>query len=192
MRVLPAVVTLLIAACLCGCLPVTTRVPAGTTVGFSPDPDLIGNWAIEDPVRDNVDTHERLQIVANPDGTMTATWTSDEDDRRTRYLLQIAALGENHIVSAQMEDEDGPEDPPPPSYDLMYYGPYSGGRVAVYMADRDVAAGAIRSGVLAGEIDTTDGDVTITSDPARLDDFLSQPEGAELFKAPFLILKKLS
>jgi hypothetical protein len=193
MRISPLLAAALTAALLAACAPIMSKQEVGTTVGFAPDPDLVGTWEVQDPVRDNVDMRLRVQIVAEPDGTMHLI-ANYPDGKSDESVLHVVRLGDNRYLNVAPDGPANPEpsaDDPPPVAFPSYYGAYSNGRLALYDAAREPTLGAIHSGALKGTVNPGSGDITITSEPADLDTFMATPQSAELFTQPSLILKRV-
>lgn len=186
------------AAFVTGCLPVTSKVPAGSTVGFKPDPELLGTWIGHGLGSDDKEP-AYLHFLANDDGTMTALIVSDPMKENhgewSEYRLRAALLGGTHVLSVQEVSNNGT-----PSHDtlaqqfmLMSYRNDRNGAVTLFIMDDKAAAAAVKANEIAGTVDPgEDGDVHITADAIALDKFLASPRGAALFTKPLVIMTRQS
>ncbi len=83
------------------CLPVTTKNPVGTTVGFKQDPALVGLWRAE-PDKDKDDDKKGFIAFLNAEdeGTMTALMIAPTRKARATgthtHCVWPAMLGKNH------------------------------------------------------------------------------------------------
>lgn len=164
---------------LAGCLPVTSRLPVGSTVGFRPDTMLVGSWkAVPSEKAGAAD----VRFLPNKDGTMTAIVVSEED--WSEYRLRVAQLGGNRFMNAQEISNSGEAAHGPLSEQhvlLLYRAPVMGSLV-LYQIDDKAAAVAIRAGEISGDIEPgKDGDVHITADQPALDNFMRTARAARLF-----------
>jgi hypothetical protein len=172
-------------ALLGACLPVATRVPAGSTVGFKVDPVLVGSWRA---VASDGNSPAYIQILGNDDGTMTAVVVTPADKKnhgdRSVYTLRAATLGGNHILNAREVSLIGRASTGPPTAEhvLLAYRVEAPGKIGLYRMDDEATAAAIRAGEIAGEIEPgKTGDVRITASEPALDRFLGTPRAARLF-----------
>lgn len=197
MRRMPFVLVVLTTIALAACLPVSSKVPAGTTVGFKPDPMLLGTWMAR-----GTDKEEKgkepgfLHFLGNEDGSMTALLVSPPEKKSDwgEYRILAATLGGNHLLNAIEVSVNGKpsESSLSQANMLMLYRTDGDRRVLLYLMDEKGAAAAIKAGEIAGHIDPGEsGDVHITADAAALDKFMASPRAAALFKEPILILTKL-
>lgn len=187
--------SLFIAALLSACLPVTSKVPAGSTVAFKPDPVLLGTWLARGTDKDSKEP-AFLHFLTNEDGSMTALLVSPPEKKSEwgEYRILAATLGGNHVLNASEVSTNGkPSDSSlSKAYMLMLYRVDGQHRVLLYLMDEQAAAAAIKAGQIAGQVDPgQDGDVHITADAVSLDKFMASPQAAALFKKPFLTLTKL-
>jgi len=180
-----------------GCLPVTSKNPAGSTVGFKADPVLAGTW-IGRGVEDKDKNPAYLHFIANEDGTMTAILVSDSmQDHRgewSEYTLHAALLGSTHVLSVQEVSNNGTPsgNATATPYILMSYRQDRDGTVTLSIMDDKAAAAAVKANEIAGSVDPgEDGDVHITADAKALDKFLASSRGAALFSKPLLTMKRL-
>ncbi|HUJ48072.1 MAG TPA: hypothetical protein VLV55_13140 [Rhizomicrobium sp.] len=194
-------ILLLLALCgavaLSACLPVTSKVPAGSTVGFRPDPTLQGSW-IGRGVDDKDNNPAYMHFLANEDGTMTAILVSDSmkdhSGEWSQYTLRAALLGATHVLSVQEVSNNGTPstDSMAQQFILMSYREGRGGTVTLMLMDDKAAAAAVKAGEIAGTVDPgEDGDVHITADAKALDKFLASSRGAALFSKPLVTMKRL-
>ena len=195
MRLVRLVFAVAAASALLGaCLPVTTRVPAGSTMGFKVDPVLVGTWR---GVASDQDTPAHIQILGNDDGTMTAVVVTPADKGtrgdRSIYRLRAAALGANHILNAREVSLIGKADTGPLTREhvLLAYRVEARGKIGLYRMDDEATAAAIRAGEIAGEIEPGEtGDVRITATEPALDRFLGTPRAARLFNKLLVTLTR--
>ena len=194
-------ILLLLALCgtvaLSACLPVTSKVPAGSTVGFRPDPTLQGSW-IGRGVDDKDNNPAYMHFLANEDGSMTAILVSDSmQDHRgewSQYTLHAAQVGSTHVLSVQEVSNNGTPsgNATATPYILMSYRQDRDGTVTLSIMDDKAAAAAVKANEIAGTVDPgEDGDVHLTADAKALDKFLASPRGAALFSKPLVTMKKL-
>jgi hypothetical protein len=195
MRLARLIFTVAAASALLGaCLPVATRVPAGSTIGFKIDPVLVGTWR---GVASDQDTPAYVHILGNDDGTMTAIviTPADKDNHGdwSVYKLRAATLGVNHILNAQEVLANGraSEGPLAEEHVLLAYRIQSQGKIGLYRMDDQATAAAIRAGEIAGEIEPGQtGDVRITALEPTLDRFLGTPRAARLFSKLLVTLTR--
>ncbi|MBV8978097.1 MAG: hypothetical protein JO261_12905 [Alphaproteobacteria bacterium] len=174
------------------CLPVTTDHPIGSTVGFRPDPRLIGLWKGHGEGKDDGDGY--FAFLRNADGGMTAMLLTFENDadQWDVYDAQIATLGANHIMNVRARSKNGEraneEDAKqiiPIRYDIG-----RNGKLTLSLLDDKKTAAAIRAHKIKGE-SKADDDARLTAEPKELDAFFATKEGAALFSAKFVVLTKM-
>jgi hypothetical protein len=189
-RFLTASLLLLTAAC----LPVTSKSPVGSTVGFKPDKLLFGTWKARDA---DGDAPSYVHILGNEDGTMTALIvTSPRNDNPgdwSTYTLRAATLGTNAIVNAQesIANRKPSEGPLVKASVVLLYRATGAKQVTLYQMDDKAVAGAIRGGEIVGEIEPGEnGDVRITAGEPALDAFMKTPRAARLFVKPLVTLTR--
>lgn len=194
MRV-PFAFALFSALALAACLPVSSKTPAGTTVGFKPDPVLLGAWKARDP---DGDAPAYIHFLGNDDGTITALLVEPPEKENlgeySVYRLRVATLGANHIVNAEETSNNGkPADGPLAEENvLLLYRPDGKDKITLYRMDDKAVAAAIKAGEIAGEIEPgEDGDVRITANAAALDAFMRTPRAAQMFDKPLVTLTRL-
>ncbi len=182
---------LLVAAC----LPVTSKVPVGSTAAFRPDPALLGTWKARDP---DGDSPAYLHFIGNEDGTMTALLVTPPQNENlgewSAYAVRVATLGANHIVNAQEVIANGkPSDGPLAQENmLLLYRATGRGTIALYIMDDKAAAAAIKAGAIAGEVDPGEnGDVRITAGEPALDNFMRTPQAAKLFSKALVSITRV-
>ncbi|HEY4115272.1 MAG TPA: hypothetical protein VGM17_14550 [Rhizomicrobium sp.] len=196
MRIWPLLAAVLTAASLSACLPVTSKVPAGTSVGFKIDPTLLGTWIVRDK---DGDKPAYLHFVGKDDGSMIAVLVESAHGQNQGeldlYKIEVAQLGQNHIVNAQeiaLGKEPAGENPLTNAYVLLCYRAGRPGRIAFYVMEDAGVAAAIKAGKIAGRVDPgQDGDVHVTAGAAALDKFLASPQASGLFKKPLFVATRI-
>jgi hypothetical protein len=193
MRFIPYIAALA-ALLLASCLPVTTKVPVGTSIGFKVDPALLGAWKATGP---DGGEPAYIHILGNDDGTMTAILVTPPQKENlgdwSVYRLRAATLGANHIVNAQetIANSKPSEGPLAQLNVLLLYRAAGPGRVVFYQMDDKAVADAIRAGEIAGDIEAGDnGDVHITAGEPALDAFMKIPRAAKLFNKVLVTLTR--
>ena len=189
--------TLLAVTFLAGCLPVTSKVPAGTTIGFSPDSQLLGTWRAKSTDEDESQP-AFIHFLGKDDGTMVAILVSPPHGENLGewdlYELHAATLGANHVLSAREVSHNGTAstDELAAQYILLAWRKEGAGRLTLYVMDDKATAAAIKSGEVAGAVEPgQDGDVHITADSQALDKFLASPKAAALFNKPLVELTRI-
>jgi hypothetical protein len=192
MRYIPYAVAAALALLAAACLPVTSKVPVGTSVGFKVDPALLGTWKATGP---DGGEPAYIHILGADDGTMTAILVTPPQKENlgdwSVYRLRVAALGTNHIVNAQETiANDKPSEGPLAQLNvLLLYRASGPGKIVLYQMDDKAAADAIRAGEIAGDIEPGDnGDVHITASEPALDAFMKTPRAAKLFSKALVTL----
>ncbi|MDE2492930.1 MAG: hypothetical protein KGL97_03410 [Alphaproteobacteria bacterium] len=194
MKCLYAASAMTCALLLAGCLPVTSKVPVGTTAEHTSDRALFGTWRgrTEDQ---KADTY--FHFLPDKEGTVTAILVSTQGTKNDAgwmsFTLRTVKLGENRLMNAvETSDNGAPVEEPlkganiPPLYSIA-----NGRRLTLYLLDEDEAKAAIKTGRIAGTIEPGNfGDAKITADAKTLDAFLATPEAAQLFKV-FIVLRKV-
>ena len=193
MRFFPSAALLMAATLLAACLPVSSKVPVGSTLGFKPDRSLMGMWKATGPDGEPSFVH----ILGNDDGTMTALIVTPPQKENlgewSAYSLRAAMVGTNHIVNAQERSANGKpsEGPLTELHVLLLYRQTGAKQVTLYQMDDGAVAAAIRAGEVAGEIEPGDnGDVRITAAEPALDAFMKTPRAAKLFVKPLVVLNR--
>jgi hypothetical protein len=176
-----AVAALLLAAC----LPVQTKAPVGSTVGFANDPALNGTW--KGWTKDNP-AFSYFHFIPKDDKTITLVGVTppqkDEKGSWATYTLQTTTLGKNHYMNANEWIDDGkPVDAAERSMNAAVYYTIEGDTLKAYLLDEDKVKALIADHKIAGTVDKGQyGDVRITEDPAKLDARLAGADAAKLFK----------
>jgi len=194
MRFFPCTALLMAATFLAACLPVSSKVPVGSTLGFKPDRTLMGTWKGTGP-----DGGEPaiIHILGNDDGTMTALIVTPPQKENpgewSVYSLRAAMVGANHILNAQERSANGkPSEGPLTELHVLLLSRATGAKqVTLYQMDDKAVAASIRAGEIAGEIEPGDnGDVRITAAEPALDAFMKTPRAAKLFVKPLVVLTR--
>ncbi len=176
------------------CLPVTSKSPVGSTVGFKTDRTLLGTWKAR---TSKEEAASYVHILGNDDGTMTALLVTPPDKEDlgdwSAYTLRAATLGSNHILNAQEAITQGKasDGPLAQQHVVLLYRATGKNSVTLYQMDETAVAAAIKAGELAGEIDPgKTGDVRITAEGPALDQFMKTPRAAKLFSKPLVTLTR--
>ncbi len=177
------------------CLPVTSKIPVGSTVGFKPDRNLLGVW--KGRGQDD-EAPSYIHFLGKDDGGMVALIVSPPHKENlgewSQYNLRAVTLNGNHYVNAQEVSNDG-EASKGPLADrnvLLLYRTDKRGKVILYMMDEKAVAAAIKAGEIAGDVEPgQDGDVHITADGTALDAFMRTPKAAALFSKPLVTLTRV-
>jgi hypothetical protein len=185
----------------CACLPVTTKHPVGSTVGFKPDPAILGVW--RGTINHDV---AYIAFVSDNKGNTNAVLISpahgsDGGDWDV-YDAKAATLGGHHFLSVRARYSNGQESndwPPGVTTTVLYRA--TARTLTLYLLDDAATATAIKTGAIHGTVDpdmvdakgkiTVRGDVHITEDGASLDAFMQSPRGLALFKTPLVALSRL-
>lgn len=183
---------LLVAAC----LPVTTKNPVGTTVGFKADPMLQGVWKGHGDDNEGDMKDGYFVFLAGADGMMTVILITPENDGDEwgTFSLKPATLGENHYMNVGGGLKNGKPDDDELFKEniLLKYDIGADGRLTLALLDEKAVAEAIKAGRIEGKVDPGSmGDVHITADEAAQDKFFASKEGAALFSAKFVTLTRM-
>lgn len=180
---------------LAACLPVTSKVPVGSTEGFRPDPMLFGTWMAT--TKDDGGS-SYIHILGNSDGTMTALLVTPPRKESlgewSQYRLRTARLGANRYMNAQEigNNGDAARGPLSEQHVVLLYKALSPHRVTIYEMDEKAMAAAIRAGEIAGEIEPgKDGDIRITAKQPELDAFMQTARAAGLFHKELVTLSRV-
>lgn len=180
---------------LLSCLPVSSKIPAGTTVGFKPDPTLLGLWKGQGPDKD---APAYFHFLGNDDGSMTAIVIEPPHQQNlgawSVYRLRVAMLGGNRVINVQEVSDNGKPSQEEAAAQNMLMLARAGrrGKIVLYIMDDKETAAAIKAGEIAGKVeDGENGDVHLTADAAALDTFMSTPHAAALFKKPLVTLTRI-
>ncbi len=180
------------------CLPVTTDNPIGSTVGFKPDPALIGLWKGHGGDKEPGDMkYAYFAFFRDDDGVgmsaMLMTFESDAD-QWTIYDAQLATLGANHIMNVREASQNGKPANEEDRRQLipLRYDIGKDGKLTLSLLDDKATAAAIKAGKLKGTVqEGTGNDSHITADPKSLDAFFATKQGAALFGAKFVTLVRV-
>ena len=190
---LPVVIA---ASALAACLPVTSKVAVGTSVGFKPDPALLGTWKARGDNADDAPAY--VHILGNDDGTMTAVLVTPPHKQNlgewSTYTLRAATLGANHIVNAQEQIANGKVSSGPLATEhvLLLYRQSGRGTVTLYHMEDKATTAAIRAHDIAGEIEPgQSGDIHVTAGEPALDKFFASPRASKLFSKPLVTLTRV-
>lgn len=196
MRRYPVALMLLAVLGLAACLPVSSKTPVGTTVGFKPDPALLGTWKARDPNGGGAPAY--IHFLGSEDGTMTAILVEPPQKENlgeySVYRLRVATLGANHIVNAQEVTNNGKQTEGPLAEEnmLFLYRSDSKGNFTLYQMDDKAVAALIKAGAIAGDVEPgQDGDVRLTANAASLDAFMRTPRADKLFSKALVTMAKV-
>jgi len=194
MKVIGKVAVLFAALALGGCLPVTSKVPVGTTAGLKNDAALYGTWKGKNP-DDKKQRDGTFHFMRAKDGgfdVMVVMAEGGSDDGWTAFTARTATLGANRFLNAVMtydKNEPVAGGLKNASIPLLYV--VKGRTLTLHLMDEDKTKDAIKAGKIEGTIESgTMGDVILTAGPKDLDAFMARPEAARLFK-PMLVLRKV-
>jgi hypothetical protein len=178
----------------CGCLPVTTKTPLGTSVGSKPDPALYGVW--RGAPEKKGDAPAFIIFVKNADDTTTAILSSSSDSKEgdwQEFLVKPVAMGghtfmnvrETRVNGAVADDELAGEQIP-----MLYV--LKNNSLKLILLDEKKVAEAIKAGAIAGVVEPGDyGDVHITADATTLDNYFQTPAGIALFSGQPIEMKRV-
>jgi len=194
MKIWRLLALVLAAFVLCGCLPVTSKNPVGSTISQGADKALYGTWVGRNPDDKNA-KDGFVHFMAAKDGSMSVAMVMAEggsDDGWTIFRLSTAKLNQNHYLNAVLtfdKDEAASGKLKGATIPVLYT--LKDGVLTLYLLDEDKAKAAIKAGKIKGTIEPGDsGDAVITDEPAELDAFFAKPDAAALFK-PLLVLKRV-
>ncbi len=180
---------------LAACPPVTTKSPIGATVKAANDPGLAGVW------RGRIGESKAFSyfsFLPQKDGTMSAvvvTAPSAEDEGGWgAFSLETVALGSNHFINARETIDQGKTatgSMADNSFPLLYR--FAGhDTLTLAIIDEDAARAAIKSGKIAGSIESGQyGDIELTPPPGELDKFMASAAGRALFVKPLVVLHRV-
>jgi hypothetical protein len=180
------------------CLPVTSDNPIGSTVGFRPDPALLGVWKGRGSGKEPEDMkYAYFAFFRNDDGVgmsaMLMTFESDAD-QWTVYDAQVATLGANHIMNVRERSQNGTSANEEDARQLIpvRYDIGKDGKLTLSLLDDKATAAAIKAGKLKGTVQQgSENDGHITADPKSLDAFFASKQGAALFSAKLVTLVRV-
>jgi hypothetical protein len=197
-RKLTSIVSAAVALALSACLPVTTKAPVGSTVGFKTDPQLMGVW--QGAANDSGDS-ATIAFLSTEDGIVAvligipaAKDGTDESGTYSSYAIKTAQLGRYRYMNTRALMEDGKPAAGREAQDTfpILYAINGDGMLTLTLADEDAAKDAVKSGKTAGIVEGGDyGDITLTGGPAALDAFFSSEAGRAIFKKPFVLLHRV-
>jgi hypothetical protein len=174
------------------CLPVTTKTPIGSSVGFKPDPALYGLWRSDGDRKDDIGF---ISFLKGDQDRMTAVMISPDRDGGDWQVFELraATLGGNTFLNARETLVNGrPADDELAGHDIPVLYRLKGRTLTLLLIDEKKTAAAINTGAIAGKIDPGQyGDVHITADAASLDKFMQSDEGIALFSAQLIVMKKV-
>ena len=189
-RMMMAVAAALILA---GCLPVTTKTPAGTTAGLKNDAALYGTWKGKNP-DDKAAPDGFFHFMQAKNGGFDialAMAQGSSDDGWSAFTATTATLGKNHVLNAVMTyDKNAPVEGTLKNANIPLLYVVKGRTLTLYLLDEDKIKAAIKAGKIAGTVGTGDnGDAVITAGAAELDGFLARPDAAQYFQRMFVLRK---
>ncbi len=178
------------------CLPVTTTTPIGTTAGLGADAGLTGLWRGQE----NDEKGQAIYFAFFPQGDGTIKALAFEAPTKdgggwSVYGIRTTTLGANRYMNVlQLEDNGKPTEPQVAATNIpLFYELGKDGTLSLALIDEDAAKEAIKSGKIAGNIETGQyGDVVITASAAQLDAFFASDAGRALFRKPFMTLHRVS
>jgi hypothetical protein len=183
-----------LALLLAGC--VTSKNPIGQTVGFKPDPALIGVWTGRNDDKKDAPIFT-IYFLPKKDGDMTALAvglpSANDEGGWTAIDLKVAMLGATRFMSAREVLDDGGAPKEMPDYTLLLYRFGDDDTLMIYDLDRQKIGALVDSGKLAGKAQKGDNewdDVLITADSTSLDAFMKTPQAAALFSGKPMVLHR--
>jgi hypothetical protein len=180
---------------LAACPPVTSKTPVGTTVKASRDSELTGVW--RGRVGDS-DVSSYFTFFPQDDGTINVVVvsppTKGDKGGYGVFTIQAAKLGNYHYLNARQTIDQGK-----PAKGSMadrtfpiFYRKDDDGDLMLFIIDENAAKTAVKSGKIAGTIESGDyGDVMLTATPGALDAFMASSAGRALFTKPVVILHRV-
>jgi hypothetical protein len=187
----------------CACLPVTTKTPVGSTVGFRPDSALFGVWRGQDKTNG---APAYFTFVKGADGGMSAITVSpagkDSDGDWEVYDAAAATLGANRFLSVRPRFANGrsADDWPKGETTPVLYR-IVGPTLTLFLLDDALTAAAVKAGKIKGTVEsdmrdahgkvTIRGDVHLTADGAALDACMRTQACLALFGPPLITLRKV-
>jgi hypothetical protein len=173
------------------CLPVTSKSPVGSTAGYKPDPQLTGMWKTRSD-----GSPGWFAFFPQADGSTRAVMIepSAPDDKGGWMVFEVrtAVLGADRYMDASEIEADGKPPEQKMEHVPVRYSFGADGSLSLYLISDDAAKEAIRSGRIAGTVESGQfGDVTLTASPAALDAFLGSAAGRALFDKPAVVLERV-
>jgi hypothetical protein len=192
MRVLRLAAAAVAVSLTCACLPVTTKTPIGSSVGFKPDPALYGVWRSQSRQKDDLGF---ISFLKDEKDSMTAVMVSPSRDGGDWQVFQLktASVGGRTFMNARETLVGGkPADDGLAGQNVPVLYRVKGRTLTLLLLDEKKTAAAIRAGAIAGTIDPGEyGDVHITADTASLDRYMQSDAGIALFSAQLIVMKKV-
>ena len=187
-RCLRVAAVLAAAWALAGCL-VFTKIPIGSTAGFTADLALLGAWQVPDEKG-----AAYLVFLKNKDGSLSVISFDSKDSQWQRYSVRTSKLGARTFMNVREIEADGA-----PAEDELTQGIipilYSVDKTSLTLnlLDEDRTKAAIRSATIAGMIEPGRfGDAYITAGPNALDAFMRTPAGLALFDKHPISLRRIN
>src|SRR5690348_14014504 len=174
----------------CACLPVTTKTPLGSTVGFKPDPALYGVWKST-----NKGGPGFISLVKGDGGSTTAIMVSPGPDGGDWQVFHVetSVLGGRTFLSARevlVNGKAAGDALAGQEFPVLYE--VKGDTLTLNLLDEKKTAAAIRAHAIAGTIEPGNyGDVHVTADAAALDKFIQSKDGLALFSETLVVLKRV-
>jgi len=194
-KMLRSIALAAITSLLCACLPVTSKNPVGSTVGFKADPQLEGVWSSDDRKGED---KTYMVVLDNGDGSMTLILANGGTDWQT-FLAKTSRLGGHTFLDArEILSGDKPADDELAGQIVPVLYRVQGGTLSFSLLDDAKTAAAIRSGAAPGAIEPyrgmtgTQEDVRLTADSISLDAFMQTPAGLALFASPAIQMKRVA
>ncbi|MBV9992830.1 MAG: hypothetical protein JOZ72_16240 [Alphaproteobacteria bacterium] len=183
------------------CLPVQTKAPIGQSVGYHPDPALLGVWKGHGEDSGNEDSGNKegdkdgiiVFLKDGEDGMTAILCGPDGGGEWEAFAVHAAKLGGRTYMSVREQVKDGkPVDDEDAKHEIALAYRIANGRLVMTLLDEKATAAAIHAGKIKGEVESGGtGDVRITADAAAQDAFFATQEGAALFGAKLLTMRKL-
>lgn len=173
------------------CLPVTSKAPIGTTVGYKPDSQLTGMWQARS---DGASAYFAFFPQADGSTKVVMLEPSAAGDKGgwSVFDVRTTTLGSDRYMDAsEIESDEKPVEPKLEHIPVLYSFA-ADGSLALYLMDEDAVKDAIRAGKIAGQVEPGQyGDVVLTATPAALDAFFETPAGRALFGKPAVTLQRV-
>jgi hypothetical protein len=201
MRTLRRLLMVAGALLLAACLPVSSSIPLGTTVGLSADKALLGSWIDREKDKERgveYVTYYYFLPVNETTISVVAVMLADKEGRNggwEHYRLSTATLGPHRYMNVvRTSKSGGTMDDHETGFIPMLYRLDGDSILTLYLLDEDKIKEAIKAGLIAGVVpeekdDSKDTDIRLTATGPALDAFFAKPDADKYFKV-YAVLKK--